>query len=65
MYNYYTNIQTQILTKTHATSHYIHCTYVHRCTHTNVSVSEQGKAGLSQESDRTADTLHVKLQTKS
>ena len=41
------------------------CTYVHRCTHTNVSISEQGKAGLSHESDRAADTLHVKLQTES
>ena len=39
--------------------------YVHIHTHTNVSVSEQGKAGLSQESDRAADTLHVKLQTES
>ena len=46
-------------------THYIHWTYVHTCTHTNVSVSEQGKAGLSQESDRAADTLHVKLQTES
>ena len=63
-YNY-TNTYTQILTKTHATAHYIQCTYVHRCTHTNVSISEQGKAGLSHESDRAADTLHVKLQTES
>ena len=44
---------------------YIVYTYVHIRTHTNVSISEQGKAGLSHESDRAADTLHVKLQTES
>ena len=42
---------------------YIVYTYVHIRTHTNVSISEQGKAGLSHESDRAADTSHVKLQT--